>query len=163
MSKPLRRTAAIVATAALAVSLGGCTAGQWVETVPPAAGVQTTEGGIKLRNFVVLSDGEGTGMILGGITSRDEPAEIVGLGYSAELEDGTFGELMAVPFSASIAEGKTITLDGAETSFSSTDLQLGRLAEVAVVLDSGERVSLLVPVMSSEHPDFAEAWAAATA
>ncbi len=158
MSKPLRRTAAVVASVAFAAALSGCTAGQWEPTAPPAAGVQTEEGGIKLRNFVVVSDGEGTGMVLGAIASRDEPAEIAGMGYSAQQEDGSFGEMTAIPFTASIAEGKTIVLDGAETTFTASDLLLGRLVEIAVVLEDGQRISLLVPIMSSEHPDFADAW-----
>lgn len=163
MSNPLRRTAALVATAALAVSLSGCTAGQWEYAAPPAAGVQTDDGGIKLRNFVVLSDGDGTGMILGGIASRDEPAEVVGLGYAAEKADGSYGELNAVQFTASIPAGKTIILDGAETTFDSSELLVGRLARVAVVLKNGQRISLLVPVLSADHPDFAQAWQQATA
>lgn len=163
MSKPLHRTAAIVAAAALAVSLSGCTAGQWQYEAPPAAGVQKDDGGIKLRNMLVVTDGEGTGMILGAIASRDEAAEVVGLGYAAEKEDGSYGELNAVPFEASIAKGKTVILDGAETRFNSSELLVGRLAEVAVVLEDGRRISLLAPVMSAEHPDFAAAWDEASA
>lgn len=163
MSKPLSRAAALVATVALAATLGGCTASQWQSSAPPAAGVQAEEGGIKLRNFVVVSDGEGTGMVLGSITSRDTAAQISGLGFSVELEDGSYGELTGIPFTASIPEGKTVTLEGAQTMFSDAGLQLGRLVQVAVVLDGGEQLSLLVPVMSSEHPDFADAWGQASA
>ena len=158
MSKTLRRTAALVATAALAVSLSGCTAGQWEYGAPPAAGVQIDEGGLKLRNFLVLTDGDGTGMIVGGIASRDEPAAVVGLGYAAELEDGSFGELNAVQFEAEIPEGRTIILDGSETTFNTSELLVGRLAEVSVLFESGQRVTLSVPVVSADHPDFADAW-----
>lgn len=163
MSKTLRRTAALVATVALAVPLSGCTAGQWEYGAPPAAGVQVDQGGLKLRNFVVLTDGDGSGMIVGGIASRDEPAQVVGLGYAAELEDGSFGELNAVPFKAEIPQGKTIILDGSETSFNTSELIVGRLARVAVQFDGGQSVTLSVPVVSAEHPDFAEAWEQANA
>ncbi len=163
MSKTLRRTAALVATAALAASLSGCTAGQWEYGAPPAAGVQADEGGLKLRNFVVVTDGGGTGMIVGGIASRDEAATVVGLGYAAELEDGSFGELNAVQFEAEVPKGRTIILDGSETTFNTSELLVGRLARVAVQFDGGQSVALSVPVVSAEHPDFADAWAQATA
>ncbi|MHA6510931.1 hypothetical protein [Tessaracoccus sp. Z1128] len=163
MSSTLRRTAALVATAALAVSMSACTAGQWEYAAPPAAGVQKDEGGLKLRNVLVVTDGEGKGMILGGIASRDEAATVVGLGYAAEKDDGSYGELNAVAFEADIPKGKTIILDGADTSFNSSELLIGRLARVAVVFESGERVILTVPVVSAEHADFADAWQQANA
>ena len=163
MSKTLRRTAALVATVALAVSVSGCTAGQWEYAAPPAAGVQVDEGGLKLRNFMVVTDGDGTGMILGGIASRDEAASVAGLGYAAELKDGSFGQLNAVPFTADIPKGKTIILDGADTTINTSELLVGRLARVAVQFDGGQSVALSVPVVSADHPDFADAWAQATA
>lgn len=162
MSKTLRRAAALVVTVALAVSTSGCTAGQWEYAAPPAAGVQVDEGGLKLRNILVVTDGDGAGMILGGITSRDEATTILGLGYAAELEDGSFGQPNAVPFTQDIRKGETIILDGADTSFSTSELLVGRLARVSVQFEDGRSVSLSVPVLSAEHPDFVEAWEQAT-
>jgi hypothetical protein len=158
MSKPMRRAAAIVATAALAVSLSACTGGRWVQEAPPAAGTQTdaADGAIKLRNFVVVSDKSGEAILVGGITSRDEANEVTAIGVTAQAEDGSFGAQQVVEFSEQIPRGQTITLDGTRTKF--TDLILGRLASVTVGFADGQTASLQVPVYSSEHADFAEAW-----
>ena len=85
MSKPMRRAAAVVATAALAVSLSACTGGRWVQEAPPAAGTQTdaADGAIKLRNFVVVSDKSGEAILVGGITSRDAANEVTAIGVTA--------------------------------------------------------------------------------
>ena len=76
MRQPMRRTTALLATAALALSLSACTAGQWVADSPPAAGVQVDNGGLKLRNFLAVTDGSGEAMLLGSITSRDEAVDV---------------------------------------------------------------------------------------
>ena len=161
MSKPMRRFAAVVATVALAVGLSACTQGHWVYDAPPAAGTQADDGGLKLRNFLVVSDADGEAVLLGGIASRDETTEVTGIQVAPEGEDGQFGEPREVSFSEEIYKGRTIYLDGTTTAFSEPGLLLGRLANVTVSFSTGESVALDVPVMSSEHPDFADAWAAA--
>ena len=143
---------------ALAVSLSGCTAGQWEYGAPPAAGVQTDQGGLKLRNFVVVSDKSGEAILVGGITSRDEANEVTAIGVTAQAEDGSFGAQQVVEFSEQIPRGQTVTLDGTRTKFTDPDLILGRLASVTVGFADGQTASLQVPVYSSEHADFAEAW-----
>ena len=159
MSKPLRRSTAVVASAVLALSLSACTAGQWVYDSPPAAGAQAdSQTGIKLRNFAVVADGEGAGMIVGGITSRDAANEVTTIGITAQAEDGSFGAQQVVEFSEQIPRGQTVTLDGTRTKFTDPDLILGRLADVTVAFADGQTASLQVPVYSSEHADFAEAW-----
>ena len=164
MSKPLRRSTAVVASAVLALSLSACTAGQWVYDSPPAAGAQAdSQTGIKLRNFAVVADGEGAGMIVGGITSRDADAEVVGITVAGERGDATFGEAQTLPFSEDIVRGRTILLDGSSTLFDNDDLTLDRLAKVQVAFADGQSVSLEVPVISSTNDDFKDAWAAANA
>ncbi|MBK7819929.1 MAG: hypothetical protein IPJ61_02340 [Tessaracoccus sp.] len=160
MSKPMRRAAAIVATAALAVSLSACTGGRWEPEAPPAAGTQTdaADGAIKLRNFVVISDMGGEAILVGGITSRDAANEVTAIGITAQAADGSFGAEQVVDFSEQIPRGQTITLDGSRTKFTDPDLILGRLAGVTVGFADGQTASLQVPVYASDHPDFAEAW-----
>lgn len=161
MSKPKRRVAAVALTALLTVTLSACTQGHWVYDSPPAAGVQADEGGLKLRNFMVVSDPQGKGILLGGIASRDESTKVTGIQVAAQKPDGSAGTSQQIPFSADIYKGKTIYLDGTTTKFSDPQLQLGRLADVTVGFSTGETVTVEVPVMSSEHPDFSKAWAAA--
>lgn len=163
MRQPMRRTTALLAAAALAVSLSACTAGQWVAEAPPAAGAQVETGGLKLRNFLVVTDGSGESMLLGSVTSRDEATDIKTITVAPEKADGTPADAQDLQFSTQIGEGKTITLDGADTVFSNPDVTMGRLADVSVAFSNGQVLNLKAPVMSAEHPDFAEAWKKAKA
>ena len=162
MSKPMRRVAAVVATLALTVTMSACTQGPWVYDSPPAAGVQADDGGLKLRNFLVVADAEGEGILLGGIASRDEPTQVTGVTVAAEAKDGSFGQPQQIALNEQIHKGATIYLLGDTTKFSDPGLELGLLADVTVNFSTGQSVSLEVPVMSSEHPDFAKAFAEAT-
>ena len=158
MSNPVRRTAAIIAAAALALSMSACTRAGWLPDSPPAAGVQADDGGLKLRNIVVVSDDSGEAVLLGGIHSRDDAAEVTGITVAAEAGFENYGQPVDLGYSESISRGATIYLDGSETAFSNPALQLGRLAEVNVTFGDGTSMSVHTPVMSSEHEDFAEAY-----
>lgn len=160
MRTPTRRIAAVVASAAIMVTLSGCTQGHWVYDAPPAAGVQADEGGLKLRNILIVSNTEGRAILLGGIASRDTATEVSGITVAPEGSDGGFGEATQVSFSESIPKGRTVYLDGSSTAFDDPALQLGRLAQVTVTFSTGQSVTVKAPVMSSEHPDFSEAWTA---
>ena len=163
MRQPMRRTTALLATAALALSLSACTAGQWVADSPPAAGVQVDDGGLKLRNFLVVTDGSGEAMLLGSITSRDEAVDIATITVAPEKSDGSFGQAQDLQFSNQVAEGKTIMLNGADMTFTNPDVTMGRLADVNVAFSNGKVLNLKAPVLSAEHADFAEAWSEAKA
>ncbi|WP_197510598.1 hypothetical protein [Tessaracoccus coleopterorum] len=86
---------------------------------------------------------------------------MTGIEIAAQGSDGEFGQPQAVSFSEEIFKGRTIYLDGTTTAFSDPGLELGRLANVTVSFSTGQNVRLDVPVMSSEHPDFAKAWTTA--
>ncbi|GAA4890013.1 hypothetical protein GCM10025789_03090 [Tessaracoccus lubricantis] len=161
MSKPVRRFAAIIAAAALAVSMSACTRAGWVSDAPPAAGVQTEQDGYKLRNIVVVADESGQAILLGGLHSRDDAAEVTGITVAAEEGYETYGEPVDLGFTASIPRGTSVYLDGSETSFSNPELTPGRLAEVVVTFDGATQLSVHTPVMSAEHEDFAESFSTA--
>lgn len=163
MSKPLSRAAALVAAAAVAVALSACTASAWVPDAPPAAGVQTDVGGIKLRNVMVVSDEQGAAVVAGGISSRDTDNAVTGITVAAEKADATFSQPQNVAFTADIPKGRTVTLDWSQTAFTDPALRLGKLAEVAVTFSDGTTASVKAPIYSATHPDFKDAYAAATA
>lgn len=163
MRKPLSRLSALVAAAALAVSLSACTASAWDPAAPPAAGSQADQEGLRLRNFMVVSDTSGEAIIAGGITSRDAAAQVTGITVAPQAEDGSFGAPQSVAYTAKLNKGATVTLDGAQTRFQDPSLLLGRLADVTVELADGQVIQVQAPVYSSEHPDFTEAWEAAQA
>lgn len=161
MTTPSRRLAAVVASAACAVALSGCTQGHWVYEAPPAAGVQADDGGLKLRNILIVSDANGEAILLGGIASRDASTAVSGITVAPEGKDGAFGNPTRVNVSEDIPKGRTVYLDGSSTRFDDPALELGRLAQVTVTFSTGESVEVKAPVMSSTHPDFAEAWKSA--
>lgn len=158
MTKPMRRIAAIVATAAMSVSLSACTQGHWVYSAPPAAGVQADEGGVKLRSFLIIADTEGDGMLVGAIATRDNPVEVTGIQVTPQVEGGAFGEPQVLEFTDSIRKGATSYLDGTTTQFTNPDLTQGLLAKVDVALGDGSTIQVEAPVMASTHPDFQEWW-----
>lgn len=158
MTKPMRRIAAIVATAAMSVALSACTQGHWVYSAPPAAGVQADDGGVKLRNFLIIADTEGKGMLLGAVATRDADIAVEGFTVTPGLDDGSYGKPVTVDFSEEVRKGATIYIDGETTQFSSPDLTPGMLADVDVTFADGTVVKLDVPVMPSDHPDYQEWW-----
>lgn len=158
MSKPMRRSAALVASAALALSLSGCVASAWEYESPPAAGSQTDLAGLKLRNFMIIADEAGEAMLVGAITARDEADSVTAMAYAPETSDGSFGTVQELAFAHDIRKGETIYLDGTAIQFSDPQLLVGRLARLQVAFDSGNIAQLDIPVMSSTHRDFVQAW-----
>lgn len=157
MPKRLRRLAALLTGATAAISLSGCVASAWQYDSPPAAGTQTDLGGLKLRNFLVISDTEGNAILTGAVTSRDNADSVLAMALAPEVGDA-FGTPQELAYTAELRKGETIYLDGSTTKFTNSELSAGRLAQVQVAFGSGQTAELLVPVLSSTHPDFAAAW-----
>lgn len=162
MTKPMRRPV-IAAAAALALSLSGCVASAWQYDSPPAAGTQVDVNGLKLRNFLIIADGQGKAMLVGAITARDEADSVVAMAYAPEGADGSFGKGTELKFTQDIRKGQTVYIDGANTQFTEDALEVGRMAKLQVLFSSGSVAELQVPVMSSEHKDFEQTWAEANA
>lgn len=158
MSKPLRRAAAVVAAAALALSMSACTRGGWIPDAPPAAGTQMDSGGYKLRNIVVIADEAGEAILLGGIHSRDDAAQVTGITVAAEESHQQWGSEVDLGYTADIPRGTSVYLDGSETRFSDPELKQGRLAQVKVAFADSTVMTVDTTVLSSEHKDFAEAF-----
>jgi hypothetical protein len=154
------RRAAVAAIASVAL-MSGCTAGGWVAEAPPAAGSQAELSSLeKLRNMMFVVDDSGEGVLLGTI-STVERTEVAGITYAPELPDGTFGAEESIDFTADILRQSSVRLEGQEMVVSNPELTPGRLAEVTVQFAGSGPLSLQVPVYSSEHEDFAEAWSSA--
>ncbi|NLE98203.1 MAG: hypothetical protein GX596_09500 [Propionibacterium sp.] len=152
---------AIAAAIVSAALLSGCTATGWIAGSPPAAGSQTELPSLeKVRNFLFVVDDAGEGVLLGTIATA-ERTEVAGIEYAAELEDGSFGDVQPIDFTAQLAPQSSVQLEGPELSVSNPDLRAGHLAAVTVDFASSGTVSLQVPVYASDHDDFADAWQAA--
>lgn len=152
---------AIAAAIASAALFSGCTQSGWVPEAPPAAGSQTElPSREKVRNLMFVVDDSGQGVLLGAI-STVEGAEVADITYAPERPDGTFGEADSLGFSTELGPQGVVQLEGPELAVSNPDLSPGRLADVTVDFAEKGTVSLQVPVYSSEHEDFSDAWQAA--
>lgn len=153
---------AIAAAIVSVALLSGCTATGWVAEAPPAAGSQAELDSLeKVRNMLFVVDDSGEGVLLGTISTVDR-TEVTGITFAPELKDGSFGPADSIDFTADILSQQAVRLEGPDLAVSNPDLTAGRLAEVTVDFAGSGPLSLQVPVYSSEHADFADAWAAAT-
>lgn len=158
-----RRVGTSLAALALVVGLAsGCTAGDWRYDSPPAAGVQTDAGPIKVRNLMVLADTEGEGLLLGSIfTTRG--VTLMAVAVSAEEDGGTFAEPVPVDLTGDVSVNDGLQLGGKDSLVEGAKLREGLLARVMMQFSDGTTAAVEAPVVSSEHADYKEAWAQAQA
>ncbi len=140
----------------------GCTAGDWRYESPPAAGVQTDEGTVKVRNLMVLADSEGEGLLLGSVFST-QPLDLSMVSVAGEQSDGTFAEPVAIDLSAAVPVNGSLILGDSSSRVEGADLLEGRVAKVMMQFSDGTTATIDAPVMSSTHPDYEEAWEKAQA
>lgn len=153
-----RRTGTALAALALVVGLAsGCTAGDWDYDSPPAAGVQQDDGPIKVRNLMLLADGEGEGLLLGSIFST-EPLELVQVGVAGEQPDGSFGQPVEVPLSGDVPVQGSLMLGDSNSRVEGADLREGLTAMVIMRFSDGTTSTMEAPVLSAEHSDYTQAW-----
>lgn len=158
---PLRtsfsRRSLLLGLSATALVTSACTVGDWRPSKPPAAGVQTEIGEIKLRNLILVTDEKGSAVLFGsGWTGEGDTLVSVTVtprdGAAPGDETRTYETNLALPAQ---------TLTPTTVSFSDPRLKAGRTAEVTFrFARQGER-TLQVPSLAHTHPDFSAAWAAA--
>lgn len=147
------RSAVLVAVAATAVALSGCTASGWEPEAPPAAGAQAELQNLdKARNMMFVVDESGEGFLLGTIASV-QGAEVTGIAYRPEIADGSFGEPATIEFTADIPKKGAIRLDDESVAVSNPELSPGHLADLVIQLSSGA-LQFQVPVYAADHPDY---------
>lgn len=153
-----RRGRMLLAAAVITAGLtAGCTQGAWVGESPPGAGVQAEAADAKVRNLMIISDDQGQAVLLGGVAAT-EPVTLIGVTIAVIHDDGTLGEATGIDLNQEIGAEGLFLFEPEALQFEDSELQLGRTAQVDVVFDDGRRVSLEVPIYSSEHPDYAESW-----
>ena len=159
MTMPLRRrVSACIAAMALVVGLtSGCTAGDWRYDAPPAAGVQTDAGPVKVRNLMVLADADGDGLLLGSVFTS-QPVELEVMGLAVEQSDGSFTDPVVLELAGDVPVQGGLMFGGPESRLEGVGLTEGLLARVIMQFSDGTSVDIEAPVMSSEHPDYKSAW-----
>ncbi len=156
-----RRIGTSLAALALVVGLAsGCTAGDWRYDSPPAAGVQQDAGPVKVRNLMVLADSEGEGLLLGSIFSTEQ-VELSQVGVAGQQPDGSYGQPVPLEISGDVPVQSSLMLGDGDSRIEGAELVEGRTAMVIMRFSDGTTSTLEAPVLSSEHPDYLEAWAKA--
>ncbi|MDO4785277.1 MAG: hypothetical protein Q3997_09370 [Propionibacteriaceae bacterium] len=132
----------------------GCTAGDWREEAPPAAGVQATVGDVTLRNLILVVGDRGESVLMGSgvaasadtlVSVRLTPHDAAGNAAPAR----TYAAGVSFPAQA---------LTPATVRFANADLKPGMVADLTLSFDKAGQQTLRVPSLASTHPDFAEAW-----
>lgn len=159
MTMPFRRRiGASFAALALVVGLAsGCTSGEWRYDAAPAAGVQQDAGPVKVRNLMVLADGEGEGLLLGSVFTT-QPLELSQVAVSAKQEDGSSAEPAAVRVTGAVPVESGLKLGGKDSLIEGAGLDTNQLANVSLAFSDGTTMMMDVPVMAAEHPDYKAAW-----
>lgn len=153
-----RRVGASIAAMALIVGLSsGCTSGDWRYDAPPAAGVQTDAGSLKVRNLMLLADSKGDGLLLGSVFTA-EPVELTMVALAAEQPDGTFSEPVVTGLAGDVPVEGGLMFGDADSRVQGAQLTEGLLARVIMQFSDGTSVDIAAPVMSSEHPDYKTTW-----
>jgi len=152
--RPARARAVALGTAlAVGASLGGCSmfSEQTTQNVDysPSDGSQAELGPIGVRNFVLLSQGEGQPATLIGslFNSSDEDVQV-----AVTVAGGTDAQIFEVPASGSVTIGPEAE---DQLRLDSIDVIPGLLVQV-LVTDGEAQAQLSVPVLDGALPAYAD-------
>lgn len=155
----LRTVGAAIAVAA-SLSLTGCGFNaQTLQPYTPAHGVNVDHEGVKVRNLLVIADGQGKGVVSASIVSA-EGDTLESVSGSAIKADGTDGGALTVTAApVELPAGKLVVLTDQSPRLSVTgpELKPGLTARLKLTYGSGQATDLVVPVMDAERAMYADA------
>ncbi|MDQ3416615.1 MAG: hypothetical protein M3474_05885 [Actinomycetota bacterium] len=147
------RSAVGAATAALAVTLTGCSTGfgaQTTEVYNAAAGTDIRGGEVEVLSGAIVIDGDGAGTLSGGLVGPQNSADAL---TSVQVTDGE-GAPVEVEIrrgSVPIPAGELVLMaEDAEIAIAADTLAAGMLADVAFTFQEGGPVSGALVVMAQE-------------
>jgi hypothetical protein len=170
-SQPSRSQRGLRPLAALLLSLGLLFAGaacgfdaQTLQPYTPGEGINVdvgdpadTRNQVHVRNLLILSKAPGQGIVSASLLTdgRDQLSSITGVPIKV---DGTEGApfTATLPNTVSIANGALVVLtDGAPITVSSPDIAAGLTARMTLTFTKAGEVTVLVPVMDGNEPQYA--------
>lgn len=151
----MRRRSLVAGLGLAALLATGCTAGDWREASPPAAGVQLNVGDMKLRNLVVVTDDKGSAVLFGAGLSPVDDA-LTGMAIVPFDANSKPGEPQITKAQVTFAKN---VLTPTDIAFSDPALKAGLTASVTLQFDKAGTGTVVVPTLASTHPDFKDAWA----
>lgn len=147
------RSAVGAATAALAVTLTGCSTGfgaQTTEVYNAPAGTDIRGGQVEVLSGVIVIDEEGAGTLSGGLVGPQDSADVL---TSVQVTDGE-GAPVKVEItgdSVPIPAGDIVLMaEDAEIAIASDTLGRGMLADVSFTFEEAGPVSGALVVMAQE-------------
>lgn len=147
------RSAVGAATAALAVTLAGCSTGfgaQTTEVYNAPAGTDIRGGEVEVLSGAIVIDGDGAGTLSGGLVGPQNSADAL---TSVQVTDGE-GAPVEVEIrrgSVPIPAGELVLMaEDADIAIAADTLAAGMLADVAFTFQAGGPVSGSLVVMAQE-------------
>ena len=154
----LRTVGAAIAVAA-SLSLTGCGFNaQTLQTYTPAHGVNVDHDALKVRNLLVIADGQGKGVVSASIVSAD--ASLAAVGGNAVKADGSDGGALTVtaaPVELPAGQLVVLTDQSPRLTVTGPELKPGLTARLVLTYGSGQTTDLVVPVMDAEQALYADA------
>ena len=159
-----RRSAVRVRTLGAAVVLGatlalsGCGFGaQTLQTYTPAHGVNVDDGGVKVRNLLVVADERGQGVLSGAFATDvdDTLTRVAGTALDASGADSGVLTVTGGPVPLKRNGLAVLTSASSPIQVSSPAMKPGLLARVDLQFASGRATTVTVPVISATDPIYA--------
>ncbi len=155
----LRRSIAAAAVALAVPVLSSCGSNFNAPTdqvYTPGIGVNNRDGNVDVLHALIVSGEDGSGTIIAGLVNNDERnddalTEVAGAGDDRSIAVETAGAPIEIPAGQlqQLADEGSVTVTGDQ-------IQPGRFIELSFAFERGQTVMVEVPVVSSEHPDFAD-------
>ena len=148
--------AAAVALAVPVLSSCGVNFGAQTDQVyNPSVGVDDRSGTVDVLNVVIVSGSEGSGTVVATLVNNDQVeddtiSDVAGAGADAEAEVTLAGET-SVP-----ADGLLNLAEDGKIEITGDRVRPGNFVEITFSFDRGAAVSLDVPVVSADNPDYAD-------
>ncbi|HSN44333.1 MAG TPA: hypothetical protein VLR88_09790 [Propionibacteriaceae bacterium] len=147
-----RAAAALVAAGTLGLS--GCANYATLDSYTPAAGVNVDAPTVKIRNLLIIADASGAGKLSGALVGSESDTLTALAGIPIKLDNAEGEALTFSKVSVPIVAGRLTKLDEAGITVSGADLQPGLNADLVLTFTKIGDVTVTVPVVSSDHPDF---------
>lgn len=150
-----RRSLTLASAAALAMgALSACTSVGVVDPYTPGIGTETQVGETKLRAMVIVETGEGKGLLTGAIAAEEDDTltSIKGQSTDAALDDN--GNLTINQLTLEAPSSKLVKLADKKITVSGEKLKAGLYARLTFAFEKAGDVTLLVPVVAKDHPDY---------
>ncbi|MGO1973694.1 MAG: hypothetical protein ACTH2Q_12140 [Propionibacteriaceae bacterium] len=147
---------ALLVSFGLLVATTACSEFQTLQTYGPAEGVNFDQGGVHVRNLMVLSHEDGSGFLNGSLVSSDRDAleSITGVAMKSDNTDGSELEVtQADPVSLGnntlvvLTERDPIQLEG-------EDLKAGMLARLTLTFSTAGTVEVKVPIVDANTHEY---------